>query len=111
MDAAWFRDAARGAPGSNRLALIELPPYKNAHQADFSRFALSGRLNSDKPCLLPVPVLLLLNEGRVMSVAVGEQSRVRLRELIEASPAALAGTRLCRPAKPEATVALREWRE
>ena len=111
LNAAWFRDAAHGAPGLNRIALIELPPYENAQEADFSRFGLTGRLNSDKPYPLPVPVVVLLEEGRVTSVAVGEQSRVRLREVLGQSPGPVVATRLDLPAKPRETIAFAEPRE
>ncbi len=108
LNAAWFRDAAGH---SNRIALIELPPYAAAQEAEFSQFAFAGRLNVDRPLPLTAPVVVLLKQGRVTSVAVGGESRAKLRELLEPSPAALAARRLSPPAKSEATVALREWRK
>lgn len=111
LNAAWFRDAARSASGSNRIALIELPPYEKAQQTDSSRFGLAGRLNSDKPCPLTVPVVLLLDEGRVLSVAVGRQSGIKLREVLGQAPGAVAATGLDLPVKPRETIAFVEPRE
>jgi hypothetical protein len=92
LSAPWFRDAASRWCDWGRIALIELPPYGDPGKRGDSHFPLAGRLNAPEPCLLPAPVVVLLQDGRVVSVATGEESPARLRELFgRSSEADVAG--------------------
>ncbi len=75
------------------------------------RFPLSGRLNGSEPCLLPAPVVVLLEEGRVVSVATGQDSKTRLRELLGSSSTRIAVLPSKLPMDPRETLAFLEPRE
>lgn len=108
LGAAWFRDAARDVGGSLRLALVELPPCAGDDPQKVPRSLLVGRLNSPVPCLLPAPVVILLENGRVVSVATGRESDARLKELLGRRPNAVAAGSCGVCANPQGTLALVE---
>lgn len=108
LNAAWFRDAACDAGGSRRLALVELPPCAGDDPQNVPRSLLVGRLNSSEPCLLPAPVVILLENGRVVSVATGRESEAWLKELLGRRPNAVAAGSWGGYANPQGTLALVE---
>jgi Methylamine utilisation protein MauE len=82
LNSPWLCEAAWGRCDTGQIALVELPPCGPPEEDTASRFPLSGRLNVSEPCLLPAPTVVLLEEGRVVSVATGQDSKARLRELL-----------------------------
>ena len=108
LNAAWFGDAACDVGGSRRLALVELPPCAGDDSRNVPRSLLVGRLNSSEPCLLPAPVVILLENGRVVSVATGRESEARLKELLERRRNAVAAGSWGVCANPQSTLALVE---
>lgn len=91
LNAPWFCDAVSARCERGRIALVELPPYGESANRGGPRFSLTGRLNASDPCLLPAPVVVVLQDALVLSVAAGEESPARLRELVgKSSPADIA---------------------
>ncbi len=108
LNAPWFCDSAYGGGDSGQIALVELPPCGGNRNRDFPRSILVGQLKSPEPCLLPAPVVVLLEDGRVVSVATGRESEARLRELLGRWPKAVAARSWSVRANAQSMLALLE---
>lgn len=111
LNSPWFCEAAWGRCDTGQIALVELPPCGSPEESIASRFPVSGRLNGSEPCLLPAPVVVLLEEGRVVSVATGQDSKARLRELVGPSSKRFTVLSSRLPMDPGELLALWEARE
>lgn len=77
---AYFRRLAgqtAGRKDAPRVALVEMPPYESATaaaQAGVPYWAV-GRLSDAREWFVMTPVILFLNDGRVVKVSQGKQNQ------------------------------------
>ncbi|NQT15989.1 MAG: hypothetical protein HQ582_24755 [Planctomycetes bacterium] len=104
-------DVDRGVSAFGRIALVELPPYADTHDVGSSELVRTARLAGREAHWLPVPVVVHLKDGRVISVAVGEQSRASLLRILGGPQETPATTAMDLRARHRQTIALLEPRE